>query len=143
MAKKKKKTPKPRKGKATVFGRALSGKIDKVRTTNKRKRVKPPYLNPYLVKCVADALDKPVIDKATVRDHNAPVVVVDVRKVVGKVKDTLHLRPDNTLRARLITLSKIDKDVAKLGYLRFIASNHPDAVEGHEDAYKVILYRQR
>ncbi len=137
------KKPTPPKGKAKAHAQALTAKVERSRLANNRKRVKPPYLNPYLLASVAQALTLPAIDKATVRDASAPVVVVDVRKVVLKVKDTLHLRPDNTLRARLETLSALDPKVAKVGYLRYLASNHPNAVKGHDDAYKVIIYRTK
>lgn len=135
------KSPQAPKGKVSATANALTAKVGKARTANKRKRVKPPYLSPYLIKAIAEALALPAITKAEARDTNAPRVVIDARKVVDKVKPTLWVRPDNTVRARLITLSALDPKVAKVGYLRYLASNHPNAHKGHDDAYKVILYR--
>lgn len=135
--------PSTPKGKVTATASNLTAKVEKVITANKRKRVKPPYVTPYLMTAISKVLALPAIDKATARDHDAPVVVIDARKVVRKVGDTLHLRPDNTVRARLITLTAIDGKVGKVSYLRYLANNHPNAVKGHDDAYKVILFRTK
>jgi len=143
MSRKRKVTPKGGKAVLTTVGKALTAKVEGSIKVNKARRVKPPYLTPYLLSAVAKVLTLPACDKATVRDHNAPVVVIDARKVVRKVGETLHLRPDNTVRARLITLATLDKRVSKVAYLRYLANNHPNAVKGHDDAYKVILFRIR
>lgn len=136
------KTPKPAKAKAKAHASALATKVGKAIKANKAKRVKPPYLTDYLFQAVAQALTLPAITKAEARDAGAPVVVIDARKVVRTVKPTLYLRPDNTVRARLITLATLDPKVGKVAYLRFLANNHPNAGDPkHDDAYKVILFR--
>lgn len=127
----------------TAVAKGLTAKVQTAIKTNKARRVKPPYVTPYLLNAVATVLNLPAIDKAQARDHNAPVVVIDARKVVRTVKPTLHQRPDNTVRARLITLVEIDPKVGKVGYVRYLANNHPNAVVNHDDAYKVILYRTK
>lgn len=138
----KKSTNKKSKGKA--FAEALTAKVERVIKANKRKRVKPPYVTPYLLSAVAEALALPAITKAQARDNDAPRVVIDARKVVRTVKPTLWQRPDNAVRARLITLADIDARVAKVGYLRYLATNHPNAQDSkHEDAYKVVLFRTK
>jgi len=140
------KTKTARKGGKTTLGvvaKALNGKVETARKTNKARRVKPPYLTPYLNKAIDKVLTLPAIDKAQARDHGAPVVVIDARLVVRTVKPTLWMRPDNTVRARLITLATLDKRVSKVSYLRYLANNHPNAVAGHDDAYKVILFRTK
>jgi len=140
------KTPATRKGGKTVVkavSKALTAKVEASRKANKARRVKPPYVTPYLLTAISKVLALPAIDKAQVRDHHAPVVVIDARLVVRKVGETLHLRPDNTVRARLITLATLDNRVGKVSYLRYLANNHPNAVKGHPDAYKVILFRQK
>jgi hypothetical protein len=137
-------TRKPRKGskvKADKFARTLQTKVGKAVITNKRKRVKPPYVTPYLLSAVGKVTQLPAITKAQARDAGAPVVVIDARKVVRTVKPTLWVRPDNTVRARLITLAALDAKVAKVSYLRFLANNHPDIRPDSDDAYKVILFR--
>jgi len=131
------------KGAIKALIKALTAKVEASRKANKARRVKPPYVTPYLIKAVATALTLPAIDKAQARDNGAPVVVIDARQVVRTVKPTLWMRPDNTVRARLITLADIDKRVGKVAYVRYLANNHPNAVKAHADAYKVILYRQQ
>lgn len=121
----------------------LTAKVQTSIKANKARRVKPPYVTPYLIKAVATALTLPAIDKATARDAGAPVVIIDARQVVRTVKATLWMRPDNTVRARLITLATLDKRVGKVAYLRYLANNHPNAVATHDDAYKVILFRTK
>ena len=143
MSRKRKVTPKGGKAVLTTVGKALTAKVEGSIKVNKARRVKPPYLTPYLLSAVAKVLTLPACDKAEVRDRNAPVVVIDARQVVRKVGETLHLRPDNTVRARLITLATLDKRVGKVSYLRYLANNHPNAVKGHPDAYKVILFRTK
>jgi hypothetical protein len=132
---------KPNKGRARAFSRLLEGKVERAIVINKRKRVKPPYLTPYLLDAVGKVVTLPAITVAQARDKGAPVIVIDARKIVRTVKPTLWMRPDNTVRARLITLAALDKRVAQVSYLRFLANNHPNVAEGHEDAYKVILFR--
>jgi len=137
------KVGKPSKTEVAAVIKALTAKVKKADEENRARRVKPVYVSPYLIKAVATALCLPAIDKAQARDNGAPVVVIDARRVVRTVKPTLHQRPDNTVRARLITLTALDKKVGKVGYFRYLASNHPSAIKGHDDAYKVILYRQK
>jgi len=136
-------TRKAGKGAIKALIKALTAKVEAVREENKARRVKPPYVTPYLIKAVATALTLPAIDKATARDASAPVVIIDARQVVRTVKPTLWMRPDNTVRARLITLTDIDKRVGKVAYVRYLANNHPNAVKAHDDAYKVILFRTK
>ena len=137
------KVVKPAKPAIKAVYKALNAKVEIARKRNNARRVKPPYVTPYLLNAVATVVNLPAIDKAQVRDHHAPVVVIDARLVVRKVGETLHLRPDNTVRARLITLATLDKRVGKVSYLRYLANNHPNAVKGHPDAYKVILFRTK
>ena len=143
----------PRKSTATRKGgtttprgavaRALTAKVEIARKANKARRVKQPYTSPYLITAIDKVLTLPAITKAQARDNGAPVVVIDARRVVRTVKPTLWQRPDNTVRARLITLATLDKRVSKVSYLRYLANNHPNAVDGHADAYKVILFRTK
>jgi len=130
----------------------LDSKVAKANKANKSRRVKPLATDKgadYLRQAVATVSLMSRKGETPARDwyraNPSQCVVIDARKVVVKVKDTLHLRPDNTVRARLASLALIAPDiVGKVGYCRLLvnSSGNPAIAEGNDDAYRVILFRK-
>jgi hypothetical protein len=137
------------KSKVKAFAKAMSvliAKANKVRTEKGTKRI---YDSEILNVAIGTALNGKVMPKG----ENARLwcltngaVIVDVRSIVHENKgdDASHLRPENTVRARLITLAKLNKDIAKLAYVRYLTNGTPSADDANnDDAYKVFIYRKR
>ena len=138
-------TPKPKaKAKATAEAKRMSAVIKAKREASGKARVKKHYLTPYLLEAVAKVLTLPRITKPEAR-NSASVVVIDARKVVRTVKPSLVIRPDNTVRARLISLASVKGmgKVGEVGYLRLLPNNHPDIAKGTNEAYQVILFHAK
>jgi hypothetical protein len=140
------------KGKAQAVVINLDSKVAKANKSNKSRRVKPHAEDRganYLREAIATVSLMSRKGETPARDwyraNPSQCVVIDARKVVVKVKDTLHLRPDNTVRARLASLALIAPDiVGKVGYCRLLvnSSGNPAIAEGNDDAYRVILFRK-
>ena len=134
------------KGKATATARTLSAKRETARKRNAKRGVKLPYEDKganYLRDCVAQALALPAITPAEVRTSQS-VVMVDARKVVRHLTPNLWKRPDLTIHARLVSMTKYAPEVAKVAYLRYLPSTkHPEYREGSDSAYLVMLYRTK
>ena len=137
------------KAKAKAFAKAMSVLIAKANKANAKKGVKRIYDNAVLNTAIGTALLKGVLPKG----ENArqwcfanDAVVVDVRTIVhgNKGDEASHLRPENTVRARLATLAKLDKKVATLAYVRYLTNGTPSANDPmNPDAYKVFIFRKR
>jgi len=135
------------KGKATATARTLSAKRETARKRNAKRGVKLPYEDKganYLRDCVAQALALPAITPAEARHSKTAVVVVDARKVVRHLTPNLWKRPDLTIHARLVSMTKYAPEVAKVAYLRYLPSTkHPECRDGSDSAYLVMLYRAK
>lgn len=137
------------KAKAKAFAKAMSVLIAKANKVRSAKGVKRIYDNAVLNTAIGTALLKGVLPKG----ENArqwcfanDAVVVDVRTIVhdNKGDEASHLRPENTVRARLATLAKLDKKVGTLAYVRYLTNGTPSANDPmNDDAYKVFIYRKR
>ena len=134
------------KGTVTTVSRTLTAKRDTARKRNAKRGVKRPYDDKganYLRDKVAQALALPAITPAEARTSKN-VVVVDARQVVRHLTANLWKRPDLTIHARLVSMTKYAPEVAKVAYLRYLPSTkHPNLREGHPEAYLVILYRTK
>lgn len=140
-----KKVTKATTTKAKAFAKMLSTKIGTANKALAKIPAKPIYNSEYLNLAIGKALD----GIAMPADKNAREwcatngVVVDVRKMVHKnKKDKVScLRPENTVRQRLETLSKVDKRIAKIGYCRKLVNGTSDACDStNNDAYLVFIY---
>lgn len=140
------KASKASKAKAQAFAKAISTKIG---TANKAL-AKQGAKRMYDSKALNLAIGATLATKAMPKGENARLwcatngaVVVDVRDIVhenkrGKVS---HLRPENTVRARLEKLAVLDKRIAKIAYCRYLTNGTPSANDAsNDDAYKVYLY---
>jgi len=137
------------KTKAKAFAKAMSVLIAKANKVRSAKGVKRIYDNATLNVAIGTALLKGVLPKG----ENArqwcfanDAVVVDVRTIVhdNKGDEASHLRPENTVRARLATLAKLDKKVGTLAYVRYLTNGTPSANDPmNDDAYKVFIFRKR
>lgn len=134
------------KAKAQAFAKTMSAKIGTANKANAKQGVKRIYDNKVLNLAIGATL----ATKAMPKGENARLwcatngaVVVDVRDIVhenkrGKVS---HLRPENTVRARLEKLAVLDKRIAKIAYCRYLTNGTPSASDAsNADAYKVYLY---
>ena len=135
------------KAKVSSTAKTLTAKRTAKRDANARKGVKRHYEDKganYLLTAIATVLNLPTVLPMDARSATAPTVIIDARKVVRHLTANLHKRPDLTIHARMLSLAKVDKAIAKVGYLRYLPSpKHPHAVAGNDDAYKVILYRTK
>lgn len=141
---KKKPTATKRKGSVSPETKRMTAVVKAKQEANGKARVKKHYLTPYLLEAVARVLTMPRITKPEARNSDS-VVVIDARKVVRTVKPSLVIRPDNTVRARLISLAGIKGmgKVGEVGYLRLLPNNHPDIIKGTDEAYQVILFHAK
>ena len=134
------------KGTVTTVSRTLTAKRDNARKRNAKRGTKLPYEDKganYLRDCVAQALSLPAITPAEARTSQS-VVMVDARKVVRHLTPNLWKRPDLTIHARLVSMTKYAPEVAKVGYLRYLPSTkHPECRDGSDSAYLVMLYRTK
>lgn len=142
---KKKKVKKATTTKAKAFAKMLSTKIGTANKALAEIPAKPIYDSEYLNLAIGKALN----GIAMPADKNAREwcatngVVVDVRKMVHEnKKDKVScLRPENTVRQRLETLSKVDKQIAKVAYCRKLVNGTSDACDPtNDDAYLVFIY---
>lgn len=72
-------------------------------------------------------------------------IVIDVRDIVHENKrgKTSCLRPENTVRERLRTLTRLNKRIAQVSYCRYLVNGTTDATDPtNENAYKVYLFRK-
>lgn len=143
-----KKVTKATTTKAKAFAKMLSTKIGTANKALAKIPAKPIYNSEYLNLAIGKALN----GIAMPADKNAREwcadngIVVDVREMVhenkkGKVS---CLRPENTVRQRLETLSKVDKRIAKVAYCRLLVNGTSDACNPKNDnAYKVYIYLKK
>lgn len=141
------KKPQAPKGKGTVkaWANYLTASRDHARSVNGKKGVKMPYADKgadYLTEALAKVMTLAPITEAEARDGKN-TVTVDMRKVVRHVTPNLWKRPDITLLQRVAVIKGYAPAV-KVAWVRHLSSpKHPNCRDGHEDAYKVILYRTK
>ena len=135
----------PNKAKAQAFAKTMSTKIGTANKALAKQGAKRIYDN----KALNLAIGATLATKAMPKGENARLwcatngIVVDVRDIVhenkrGKVS---HLRPENTVRARLEKLAVLDKRIAKIAYCRYLVNGTTSANDAsNDDAYKVYLY---
>lgn len=137
--------------KRTVAGvmRTLTAKRDTANKTNAKRKVKRHYTDEgaqYLAEAVALVLTKRPAKGIPAREwaitNPTECVIIDARKVVLKVKSSLYKRPENTIRARLISMATYAPQVSEVGYLRHLISGSPAITEGNANAYQVVLFRK-
>lgn len=136
----------PNKAKAQAFAKMMSTKIGTANKVLAKKGAKRIYDS----KALNLAIGATLTTKAMPKDENARLwcatngaVIVDVRDIVheNKRETVSHLRPENTVRARLEKLAMLDKRVAKVAYCRYLVNGTPSANDAsNDDAYKVYLY---
>lgn len=135
----------PKKAKAQAFAKMMSTKIGTANKALAKQGVKRIYDN----KALNLAIGATLATKAMPKGENARLwcatngIVVDVRDIVheNKRETVSHLRPENTVRARLEKLAKLDKRIAKVAYCRYLVNGTPSANDAsNADAYKVYLY---
>lgn len=75
-------------------------------------------------------------------ENRKSVIVVSVKDICPQVTDT-PARPENTVRARLLTLAglKGNNVTKKLGYIRVLENSVANANPTHKDIDKVFIYR--
>lgn len=134
--------------KTTVAGvmRTLTAKRDTANKTNAKRKVKRHYTDEgaqYLAQAVALVLTKRPAKGIPAREwaitNTDECVIIDASKVVRYVKDSLILRPENTIRARLISMATYAPQVGQVGYVRYLSSI---PMPSNPHAYKVVLYRK-
>lgn len=141
------KKPQAPKGKATakVWAKYLTDCREHARAANAKKGVKMPYADKgadYLTQAISKVMTLAPIDPAQAREGKN-TVTVDMRKIVRHVTPNLWKRPDITLLQRVAVIKGYAPAV-KVAWVRYLSSpTHPNAVAGHEDAYKVVLYRTK
>lgn len=136
--------------KSKAFAKMLSTKIGTYNKKNNKAGVKPAYDNAYLNGLIGVALDLPKMPENTnAREWCSKVKapLVDVRLVVHenkKKKNNISCeRPENTVRARLETLAKIDKKIERVAYCRYLINGTTDASDAtNNDAYLVHIYKK-
>lgn len=137
------------KAKAKAFAKAMSVLIGNANKVRAKKGVKRIYDSAVLNTAIGTALQKGVLPKgenARLWCFANDAVVVDVRTIVHENigGEASHERPENTVRARLITLAKLNKDITKLAYVRYLTNGTPSADDANnDDAYKVFIFRKR
>lgn len=139
----------PAKTKARGIANTLSAKRDSANKTNAKRGVKRHYTDSgaqYLAQAVALVLTKTPAKGIPAREwaitNPAECVTIDARKVVRTVKPDLFKRPENTVRARLISMATYAPQVGGVGYVRHLINGSPAITEGNPDAYLVTLYRK-
>ena len=138
----------PAKRKVVGFG-TLTAKREQANKTNAKRKVKRHYTDEgadYLAQAVATVLTKRPAKGIPAREwaitNPAECVVIDARKVVLRVKHSLHRRPENTIRARLISMATYAPQASEVGYVRHLINGSPAIIEGNVNAYQVVLYRK-
>jgi len=130
---------------AKAFAKMLSTKIGTANKALAKQGSKRIYDNKVLNLAIGATLNT----KAMPIGENARLwcatngIIVDVRDIVHKNKrgKVSHLRPENTVRARLEKLAILDKRIAKVAYCRYLVNGTPSANDAsNDDAYKVYLY---
>jgi len=139
--------------KVTTTAKATTTKVDKARTTNARKGVKQHYADSKAVAfwqrialVATTALIPMELRVATKNNAQARrqwcidngAVVVSRADVTHKVEGN---RPDNAIRARLISLAKVDASAKRVGYVRVLDAYTAQRNPKHADIDKVFLYR--
>ncbi len=139
--------------KVTTTAKATTTKVDKARTTNARKGVKQHYNDTkavafwqHLGMVATTALIPMDLRVATKNNAQARrqwcidngAVVVSRADVTHKVQGD---RPDNAIRARLISLGKVDASAKRVGYIRVLDAYTASRNPKHADIDKVFLYR--
>jgi hypothetical protein len=132
---------------------ATANKVDKARTTNARKGVKQHYSDSKAVafwQLLALVVKSPLIasDLRIATKNNAQARrqwCIDNGAVVVSRADVTHKvqgdRPDNAVRARLISLAKVDASAKRVGYIRVLDAYTASRNPKHADIDKVYLYR--
>lgn len=120
-------------------------------TANGKARVKRHYTDKgatLLLSLVAQALTKAPANGVPPREwittNDGECVTVDLRQIVRHTTANLYLRPENTLRARLGSMTGYAPEVAKVGYCRVLinAKGNPAIRPDNDDAYLVVLFRK-
>jgi hypothetical protein len=132
---------------------ATANKVDKARTTNARKGVKQHYSDAKAVafwQLLALVVKSPLIpmELRVATKNNAQARrqwCIDNKAVVVSRADVTHKvqgdRPDNAVRARLISLAKVDASAKRVGYVRVLDAYTASRNPKHADIDKVYLYR--
>ena len=132
---------------------ATANKEDKARTTNARKGVKQHYADSKAVAfwqrialVATTALIPMELRVATKNNAQARRQwCIDNKAVVVSRADVTHKvqgdRPDNAVRARLISLAKVDASAKRVGYVRVLDAYTASRNPKHADIDKVYLYR--
>ena len=132
---------------------ATASKVDKARTSNARKGVKQHYSDSKAVafwQLLALVVKSPLIasDLRIATKNNAQARrqwCIDNGAVVVSRADVTHKvqgdRPDNAVRARLISLAKVDASAKRVGYIRVLDAYTAQRNPKHADIDKVYLYR--
>lgn len=132
--------------KAQKFAKTISTKIGTANKTLAKKGAKHIYDSKALNLAIGATLASKVMPKgenARLWCATNGAVVVDVRDIVhdNKRATVSHLRPENTVRARLQKLAKLDSRIARIAYCRYLVNGTPSASDAsNDDAYKVYLY---
>lgn len=133
---------------------ATANKVDKARTTNARKGVKQHYSDSKAVafwQRLALVMVSPLIpmELRVATKNNAQARrqwCIDNKAVVVSRADVTHKvdgdRPDNAIRARLISLAKVDASAKRIGYVRVLDAYTAQRNPNHSDIDKVYLYRK-
>lgn len=132
---------------------ATASKVDKARGANARKGVKQHYSDAKAVafwQRLALVVKSPLIpmELRVATKNNAQArrqwcidngaVVVSRAEVTHKAEGD---RPDNAVRARLISLAKVDATAKRVGYVRVLDAYTASRNPKHADIDKVYLYR--
>ena len=136
-----------------VSATGTATKVAKARTSNAKAGVKQHYADSKAVafwQLLAQVATTPLIasDLRIVTKNNAQARrqwCIDNKAVVVSRADVTHKvdgdRPDNAIRARLISLAKVDATAKKIGYVRVLDAYTAKRNPNHADADKVFLYR--
>jgi len=155
MAKKGKGKPKGKptnKAQVAKVITTLASKVGTANKSNKGRRVKPFATDKgaqVLAQAIAMVATLPRKGETPARDwvtqNPKACVVIDARDIVAKVKDSLYLRPENTVRARLISLAQVAPAiVSQVGYCRVLVNSqgNPNINPDNDNAYLVALFRK-